>query len=63
MMPTGRYFGHKTHMWPHLNVSGRQCCQLAEISATKNKSGRLKISAAEFWADFLKNGRKMAELS
>jgi hypothetical protein len=60
-MPTGRYFGCKTHMLPQLNVSGRQCCQLAEILAAKHKSGRPKISAAgitaaEFLADFPKNG-------
>jgi hypothetical protein len=47
--------------------SVHQCCQLADISAAKHKSGPIKISAAgkirgRIFADFTKNGRKVAEL-
>jgi hypothetical protein len=50
-----------------MNQGPRQCCQPAEISAAKHKSGPRKIpaaekSAAEFYPGFPKNGRKGAEL-
>jgi hypothetical protein len=45
--------------------SDSQCCQLAKISAAKRKtvseqSQRPRKAAAEFNAEFLKNGRKGA---
>jgi hypothetical protein len=52
---------------PSLAASQFQCCQLAEISAAKHKSGPKKISAArqisgQFSENLAKSGRKEAEL-